>query len=167
MHCKEARRQILEQTLEERLPATGPLQEHLRGCPACSYFLVCVAETDQALRALPLESAPAEVARRVLAQAAGRSEREVFLPWSLWLPVVSMLIGLIWTYVALVWRRGPDLIGSLDPLAQWFAHAEQWLLAQQSTLLAVGLSVAAGLFFTMLALGLGMYIGRQRVEHGF
>lgn len=163
MRCEEARQQILEHTLEEGLPAAGPLQAHLRRCAACSYFQVRVAETDQALRALPVESAPAETMRRVLAQAAAPGGGEVFLPWSLWLPVVSMLVGLIWAYVTLIWQRGPAMAGSLDPLGQWFTHVEQWLLTQQSTLLAVGLSVAAGLFFTLLAIGLGLYIGRQRV----
>ena len=164
MHCEEARWMILELTLESGPTDSKPLREHLRGCPACSYFLARVEETDLALRALPVESAPAGMTRQVLAQAAARGDREGFLPWSVWLPVLSLLAGLIWAYVTLVWRSGPALISSVNPaLAEWLARAEEWLMSQQATLSAVGLSVGAGLLFTVLAIGLGLYIGRQRV----
>jgi anti-sigma factor RsiW len=170
MRCEQVRHRILEQTLERAFDATGPLVEHLQSCCFCRAFLAHVTEVDLALRALPVQCAPVQVTHRILAQAsrAGR-ERELFLPWTLWVPVASLLVGIFWVYMTLVWPSAPGLVTSLDPtVATWLTGFEQWVAAQQATLNAVAISVGAGLVFTLLAIVLGLYVGRNRaaVRHG-
>lgn len=164
MRCEEARRIILEETLEGR-PALdkGALTRHLEDCPACRLFLSRLSEVDAALRQLPLEKAPPAVIQGVLERLPTSAPQEKFLPWTLWLPILSLLIGVCWAYLSLLLAYGPAQFGSFDVLAlNWLAKLEQWVLVNQDVLGAVSLSVAAGLFFTALAVALGFYVGRSR-----
>lgn len=172
MHCEKVRRIILEETLEGGPDlAKGPLAQHLEECPACRAFLSRLREVDAALRQLPLEKAPATLAQGVLERRLGRSSlpasREEFLPWTIWLPILSLLVGVCWAYLSLLLAYGPAQFGSFDAVVlNWLASLEQWVLANQNVLGAVSLSVASGLFFTALAVALGFYVGRSRAAPG-
>jgi predicted anti-sigma-YlaC factor YlaD len=168
MRCEQVRRVILQQTLEGGFVPAAELADHLRGCPECHSLLLRVTEVDIALRALPLEQMPAWSVRQMIAQPAKTGQRqEPFLPWTLWLPVGSLLIGLLWSYFTLIWPTGPDVIRSFDPrLAIWLVQFEEWVIAQQAMLKVIALSVGAGLIFTVLAVSLGLYVGRDRVAAG-
>ncbi len=168
MRCEEVRQIILEETLEGG-PALGegPLARHLEGCPTCRAFLSRLSEVDAALRQLPLEKAPATVAQGVLERLPPPLPREEFLPWTLWLPVLSLLVGVCWAYLSLLLAYGPAQFGSFDTLVlNWLTNLEQWVLVNQDVLGAVALSVASGLFFTALAVALGFYVGRSRAAPG-
>jgi predicted anti-sigma-YlaC factor YlaD len=170
MRCEDVRDRIVEQTLEGGLAPAAALAEHLHGCPDCLDFYSRLDEVDLALHALPLESLPAWQARRIAARVtAAGTRQDTFLHWTLWVPAASLLIGLFWAYVTLVWPSGPDLIRSFDPtVIRWLAQFEQWVAMQQSTLNVVAISVGAGLFVTVLATVLGLYVGRDRMtaRHG-
>jgi uncharacterized membrane protein YdfJ with MMPL/SSD domain len=170
MRCREARDRILEQTLEGQFILTIALWEHLRGCPSCRSFLARLKEVDVVLRAPPLEAAPRRVTRQIMAQLASSDRQQApFLHWTVWLPMVSLLLGLVWVYITLVWPSGADLLRSLDPtMASWLARIDQWVATQQAMLNAVAISVGAGLLVTLLAIGLGLYVGRSRAapRHG-
>jgi len=165
MRCEKVRKIILEQTLEGSFTPNPKVADHLRSCPECQSFLVRVTEVDNTLRALPLEQMPAWSVQHMIARADVANQRQKhFLPWTLWLPVTSLLVGLLWAYFTLVWPAGPDVIRSLDPrLSTWLVQFEEWVIAQQSILNVVALSVGVGLLFTMLAIGLGLYVGRERI----
>lgn len=164
MHCEKAQRMILEQTLEGALAPSPGLQDHLRDCPECRDLLVRVAEVDRALRALPLEQMPAWSVHQMLAQAAAAGRRRTpFWPWTLWLPVGSLLMGLLWAYITLIWSTGPEVIRSFDPrVTTWLIQLEEWVITQQVTLNVVFLSIGAGFLLTVLAVGLSLYAGRNR-----
>ncbi len=165
MSCERIRDEIVAITLEgDAIPPESLTGRHLRACPRCRAFLSRVLEVDAALRALPLAMTPASVRRHVLEQIAlAERTRDRFMPWTLWLPVVSLVCGLFWAYLALLWSSRLDPAGSLDPtVSGWLLRAEQWLAANQSILSTVALSVTLGLLFTALAVGLGLYVGRSR-----
>ncbi len=166
MRCEEARRIILEETLEGKpVLDQGALTRHLEDCPACRLFLSRLNEVDAALRQLPLEKAPPVVVQGVLERLPAPAPQ--FLPWTLWLPILSLLVGVCWAYLSLLLAYGPAQFGSFDVLAlNWLASLEQWVLVNQDVLGAVSLSVAAGLFFTALAVALGFYVGRSRAAAG-
>lgn len=172
MCCEKVRRIILEETLEGKPDlGKGPLSQHLEDCPACRAFLSRLSEVDAALRQPPLEKAPAEIAQGVLERLPGRSptpaSQEQFLPWTLWLPILSLLVGVCWAYLSLLLAYGPAQFGSFDAvMLDWLTNLEQWVLANQNVLGAVSLSVASGLFFTALAVALGFYVGRSRAAPG-
>lgn len=168
MRCDEARNAILEQTLEGEFIPAGALGEHLQGCLSCRSFLARVEEVDGALLALPLEAVPQRITRQIVARVADTDRQEApFLQWTIWLPVASLLLGLLWVYITLVWPSGVDLLRSFDPtMAGWLALFEQWVANQQGMLSAVALSVGAGLLVTLLAVSLGLYVGRNRVAAG-
>ncbi len=168
MRCEEARQIILKETLEGRpVLDQGALTRHLENCPACRLFLSRLNEVDAALRQLPLEKAPPAVVQGVLEHLPAPATQEKFLPWTLWLPILSLLVGICWAYLSLLLAYGPAQFGSFDVLAlNWLVSLEQWVLANQDVLGAVSLSVAAGLFFTALALALGFYVGRSRAAAG-
>ncbi len=168
MHCEKARQIILEETLEGGLTlGVGPLARHLEDCPACRTFLSRLNEVDAALRQLPLEKAPATVTQGVLERLPSPAPLEGFLPWTLWLPVLSLLVGVCWAYLSLLLAHGPSQFGSFDTLAlDWLAKLEQWVLVNQNVLEAVSLSMASGLLFTALAVALGFYVGRSRAAAG-
>lgn len=164
MRCEKVRKIILEQTLEGPFAPSADLEDHLWGCPECHDLFVRVAEVDMALRALPLEQMPAWSVHQMLARAAAASRRQApCLPWTLWLPIGSLLIGLLWSYITLIWPNGPDVLRFLDPtVAVWLTQFEDWVVAQQTMLNAVALSVGVGFLFTALAVVLGFYVGRSR-----
>ena len=165
MRCEQARHQILQQTLEGEFVPAAPLAGHLQGCPDCRGLLARVRLVDGALRAPPLEQMPAWSVHQVIARLAAESPRqEAFLPWTLWLPIGSLLAGLLWAYVTLVWPAGPAMTRSADPsLLVWLTQLEGWVFAQQAMLNVVALSVGGGLLLTALAVGLGVYVGRDRI----
>jgi len=166
MYCKEARCQLLEITLEaEVIPQHGPLGEHLRDCPACRAFLARILRVDAALHALPLEAAPPELAQYIMAQipALPLPEKRKFLSWTLWLPVVSLFVGVFWAYLTLLWSRGAEISNSVDPtMANWLTQLEHWLANNQAILSAAAISVTVGLLLTVLAVAVGLYVGRER-----
>lgn len=165
MRCEEVRYMILERTLEGNFAPTAGLADHLHHCPACRDLLARVILVDGALRALPLEAMPGWSVRGMITRAAAAGERpEPFLPWTFWLPVGSLLAGLFWAYVSLIWPAGPDTIRSFSPsVAVLLAQFEGWVIAQQEMLNVVALSIGAGLVFTVLAITLGLYVGRDRI----
>jgi hypothetical protein len=170
MSCERVRGEIVEITLEGgTIPGDGLPSQHLRACLACRSFLARVVEVDAALRVLPMETTPVWVRRRVLERIALLERpRERFLPWTLWLPAVSLVAGLFWAYLALLWSSRLDLAGSLDPVVSgWLVQVEEWFAANQVTLSTVTLSVTLGLLFTAVAIGLGLYVGRsgQAISH--
>ncbi|MGB9724218.1 MAG: hypothetical protein ACP5OO_06955 [Chloroflexia bacterium] len=169
MRCEQVRRIILEETLEGKpVLDEGRLARHLEGCPACRAFLRRLDEVDTALRQLPLERAPAGVAQGVLERLPVPSSREELLPWTLWVPILSLLVGVCWAYLSLLLAYGPAQFGSFDTLVlNWLASLEQWVLENQGVLGAVSLSVSAGLLFTALAVALGFYVGRSRAAAGW
>ena len=168
MRCEEVRRVILEGSLEGGLDLSeGPLARHLEGCPACRAFLSRLNEVDAALRQLPLERAPATVAQGVLERLPFPTPVGEPWPWALWLPILSLVVGVCWAYLSLLLTYGPAQFGSFDTLAlNWLASLEQWVVENQGVLGAISLSVAAGLFFTALAVALGFYVGRSRAAAG-
>lgn len=169
MRCEEVRGLILEQTLEGGpLLVEGPLAQHLQACPLCRAFLARVAVVDSALRDLPLMAAPAGLQARVLQRvprATSRSDGE-FLPWTLWVPVLSLVSGAAVACVTLLVQHGPAMSGTFSPsFAEWLSQAERWMAANGAALGAVTLSVTAGLLFMAVAIGLGLYVGRTRMAH--
>jgi predicted anti-sigma-YlaC factor YlaD len=169
MCCEEMRQSILAQTLEGEVAPTSATGRHLQECPACRDFWQRLNAVDAVLRALPLAEAPPTVTRRILEEVPPSSPpvEEQFLPWMLWVPAASLLIGLIWAYLALLWQRWPDLVDSVSPaLSGWPAHTESWLGSNKSTLGTVSLSVAGGILLTVLGVIAGLYVGRRRVSAG-
>ncbi len=165
MYCIEFRRILLEETLEnQRIPENSPLGQHLRDCPSCGSLLARIHEVDTALRLLPLEQAPASVTRRILEQTSPPAPAlRPFLPWTLWLPALSLVVGILWAYLALLWKHSPEVSGFVGPtLGTWLGQLELWLHSNQTILMAVGISVAAGILFTLIAIALGLYVGRER-----
>ena len=168
MYCEQARQNILERTLEgPGIDPGSPLDQHLGGCPACRAFLARLGEVDAALGAMPLERAPAGLSRQILQEVNSPlplQQGEPFLPWTLWVPVGSFLFGLVWAYLALLWRNWPGWAGSFTPeLDTWPAQLERWLSSQQDLLSAVTLCIAAGILFTVISVALGLYVGREHV----
>jgi predicted anti-sigma-YlaC factor YlaD len=165
MHCEKLRQEILERTLGgSGVPAGSALEKHLQACPACRAFLSRISEVDAALYAMPLEKTPAVVTRRILAQIEPTPmSEEKFLPWTVWVPVASLLLGLFWAYLFLVWQRWPVLEDTISPiLVDWSTTLEQWLGSHQDVLSAITLSVAIGILITLLSIALGLYVGRKR-----
>jgi len=163
VRCEEARDLILEQTLEgDSLPAGGALAQHLQACPSCRLFWARVAMVDAALRDLPLMAAPAGLRARILERIPTTPTGE-FLPWTLWMPVLSLVSGVAVACVVLLFHQGSVLSDTFSPaLAEWIVRAQQWLLSNGSVLSTVALSVTVGLLFTAVAIGLGLYMGRTR-----
>ncbi|MBN1484363.1 MAG: zf-HC2 domain-containing protein [Chloroflexia bacterium] len=171
MSCEQVRQWMLEGTLEggwAELPA-GPFAEHIEGCPDCRAFAARLAAVDAALSTSPLEEAPPSVAQTVLARvsAEARREPETFLSWLVWLPLGSLLLGLFWAYLTLFWQRGSDWAITVIPsMSEWPALLERWLSNQQVMISAVTVCIAAGILFSVLGVGLGLYVGRERLAHG-
>lgn len=170
MDCKQSRQRILEQTLAGgTLPSAGPLSDHLSTCPACRAFARRLAAVDGALGDPPLERAPAETTQRVLEQIVPRPQPSPvpFLPWPVWAPLVSLLLGLIWAYLTLAWQRGPAWSDTLSPvLLSWPDQMRRWLGAHQGDLRVITASVAVGILLTILGVSLGLYAGRERASAG-
>lgn len=170
MRCNEIRRRLLERTLEgEGGALAGELEEHLQDCPACRDFSGRLAEVDAALWAMPLEEVPPVVTRRILEEIPpSRPPLEAqFLPWILWVPATSLLVGLVWAYLTLLWRRWPDLVDTLSPtLSGWPSSTESWLGSHKTAFSTVALSVAAGILLTVLGAIAGLYVGRRRAAVG-
>ncbi len=163
MRCEQVRQTILEETLEGNRPLSGWPARHLERCADCRAFRERLLAVDAALRAMPPERAPAGLAARVLARAGpARPPEQPFL-WTLWGPALSLLLGLVWAYLALLWERGQALAGGLDPSwTGWPALLEQWLGEHQAGLGMVTLSLTAGILCTLLGIGLGWFLGRER-----
>jgi|GEM_PF-1699890 len=169
MRCEQVRNTLLEQTLEGRLLPGSEVAEHLDRCRDCQDLVARLALVDMALRSLPVEPMPAWSVRQMLARTAAGRRPEPFLPWTLWLPVGSLLAGLLWAYFTLIWPAGSEAVGSFAPtFSDWLARFEAWIVTQQTMLNAVALALGAGLLFTLLAVSLGLYVGRDRVatRHG-
>lgn len=166
MRCEEVRGQILEQTLEGGpLRVEGTLAQHLQACPSCRVFLARLAVVDAALRELPLLAAPSGLRARIQEQIADRPAESAgeFLPWTLWMPVLSLVGGVAVACIVLLLERGPALGDTFSPtLAEWMVQAQQWLVHNGSVLSTVTLSVTVGLLFMAVAIGLGLYVGRAR-----
>jgi len=163
MRCEEACREILDATLEQgTISPSSPLGRHLQRCGSCRSLLARLARVDSSLRAMPLESAPARVSRRILEQVRSAPDKP-FLPWMVWLPVLSLLFGLTLVYLTLFWPRVPEIV---PVLTSWPARFETWLSSHQDLLGTVGLSIAMGLLFSFIGIGLGLYVGRARAPAG-
>jgi len=159
MDCEEVRQAILECMLEgETIAPDSPLGTHLQRCSGCRLFRQAVAQVDAALFALPVEAAPAWIREQVLARIQPQ-QTGPFLPWNIWVPLLSLVLGLAWAYGAVVWSRsaelGPAILG-------WPAQLEAWLSAHQASLNALSLSVVLGVLLSLIGIALGLYVGRER-----
>jgi len=163
MQCEEARRRILEVTLDGvPIPQERPLGQHLLHCAECQALLVRLGQVDSALRAMPLEAAPAGISRRIMQEVKASAEKP-FLPWNVWLPAFSLLVGLAVVYLTLLWQRAVDITPAVT---SWPAQIEVWVGGHQEIFGTVGLSIALGLLFSFVGIGLGLYVGRVRAAAG-
>ncbi len=166
MRCDQVRQYILDQTLgSQPIPSQGLLHDHVQSCTECHLFLVRLLEVETALCRLPLYAAPAGLTRRILAQAVAyrHQEEDSFLPWTLWLPLLSLLIGISWAYLAILMNQsGSPTVPFSPSVRDLLFRIQEWITAHLPTITAVAISVAAGLLFMLLAVGLGLYMGRTR-----
>ncbi len=165
MRCDQVRRYILDQTLgSQPIPSQGPLYDHVQGCADCHLFLTHLLEVEAALCRLPLYAAPAGLTRRILAEAVTfrHQEEEPFLPWTLWLPLLSLFVGISWAYLAFLAKQNEGPIVSFPAVRDLLIRVQEWVTAQMATITTVAIAIAAGLLFMLLAIGLGLYVGRAR-----
>lgn len=157
--CEEIRQAILEHTLEgEPIAPDSPLGAHLRQCPDCQRYHEAIVQVDTALQAMPLQAAPSWIVERVLARIEPNREQP-FLPWTVWVPLLSLFAGFAWAYAAFVWTRSAQIAPTV---AVWPTQLEIWLSTHQGALGALSLSVVLGLIFSVLGVGVGFYVGRER-----
>lgn len=157
--CEEVRQAILDRTLEgEPIAPDSPLGAHLRRCPSCRRYHEAIVQVDAGLRAMPLHSAPSWIVENVLARIAPQRAQPLF-PWTVWVPLLSLFVGLAWAYTAFVWARSAELAPAV---AAWPAQLESWLSSHEGALGALSLSVVLGLLLSLLGVGVGFYVGRER-----
>lgn len=124
MHCEQCGA-ALAQYVVEGCPQTrqyDKLRDHLAGCPRCRQDLDELRRVELALRAWPPRPAPAHLTSRILAAIEREAPVEAWspLPWSVWLPALTLLAALALTAL-LIPPQPTELHAPLwiEPAIQW------------------------------------------------
>jgi anti-sigma factor RsiW len=142
-------------------PKHADLRAHMMTCPHCRSRTALLRQVECALRAWPMENVSQPLHTRLMATLRPAPAIDWYqLPWSLWLPVLTLLsaVGLA---VALV---PPAVPVTVKPLGSEFGLLRSLLAGDGLTAMWVGLATALAGIGVTIALALGRLPNAGEIE---